>query len=305
MSNDRETPPLPHAPRRASSSAPTVRGRPGAHSSRVHGRRRPLDTGTPPSASARCADVPVRSSGAQVRMRTRTSAHPPGRSSGAQVRMRTRTSAHPQGRISGAQVRMRTRTSAHPPGRSSGAQVRMRTRTSAHRPGRSSGAQVRMRTRTSAHPQGRISGAQVRMRTRTSAHRPGQAPSSPPRTSRRHLAALIPFLLAACTSLKVDPFPEPLRPPRDAPADAVAPDVVDPRSRVANPSLRPASSSRNPWPKALPTAWASNSPAHPSRSVSTTCRWSHSSTRSSASASACPSSSPPVSPKAPKRSRSV
>ena len=46
-----------------------------------------------------------------------------------------------------------------------------------------------------------------------------QAPSNPPRAPRRHLAALIPFLLAACTPLKVEPFPEPLRAPRDAPAD--------------------------------------------------------------------------------------
>ena len=150
MSNYRETPLLPHASPRASASPPTVRGRPGTHSSWIHGRPRPQGTRTPPSAPARCADVPVRISGAQVQMRTRTSAHPPG----------------------------------------------------------SGRCEVRGRPR------------------------PHSAPSSPPRTPRRHLAALIPFLLAACTPLKVDPFPEPLRPPRDAPADAVAPEVVDPRTEL-------------------------------------------------------------------------
>ena len=44
--------------------------------------------------------------------------------------------------------------------------------------------------------------------------------------------ALAPLLLAACTPLSVDPFPEPLRAPREAPADAVAPDVVEPRTEM-------------------------------------------------------------------------
>ena len=57
-------------------------------------------------------------------------------------------------------------------------------------------------------------------------------PPKPPRTPRRHLAALIPFLLAACTPLKVDPFPEPLRPPIEAPDDAVAPEVTEPRTEL-------------------------------------------------------------------------
>ena len=43
---------------------------------------------------------------------------------------------------------------------------------------------------------------------------------------RRYLAALIPVLLAACTQIKVDPLPEPLRPPRDAPED------IDPTAEV-------------------------------------------------------------------------
>ena len=54
-----------------------------------------------------------------------------------------------------------------------------------------------------------------------------------PRTSRCHTAALIPLLLAACTPLKVDPFPEPLRPPKAVPADAVAPEAGDgPRTEM-------------------------------------------------------------------------
>ena len=54
------------------------------------------------------------------------------------------------------------------------------------------------------------------------------------RLVRRHrqAAVLFPLLLAACTQLKVDPFPEPLRPPREGPADAVAPETVEPRTEL-------------------------------------------------------------------------
>ena len=60
---------------------------------------------------------------------------------------------------------------------------------------------------------------------------------SRPEQPRRHrwcgiAATLAPLLLAACTPLKVEPFPEPLRAPREPPADAVAPDVVDPRTEL-------------------------------------------------------------------------
>ena len=48
----------------------------------------------------------------------------------------------------------------------------------------------------------------------------------------RQAAVLLPLLLAACTQIKVDPFPEPLRPPRAAPADAVAPETVEPRTEM-------------------------------------------------------------------------
>ena len=48
-------------------------------------------------------------------------------------------------------------------------------------------------------------------------------PARPPGERRRAPAVLVPLLLlaSACTPLKVDPFPEPLRPPREAPAEAV------------------------------------------------------------------------------------
>ena len=61
---------------------------------------------------------------------------------------------------------------------------------------------------------------------------PAQAPSNPPSTPGRYLAALLPFLLAACTPLKVDPFPEPLRPPQEPPEAAAIPDTADPRSEL-------------------------------------------------------------------------
>ena len=48
----------------------------------------------------------------------------------------------------------------------------------------------------------------------------------------RQAAVLLPLLLAACTQIKVDPFPEPLRPPREGPADAVAPESVEPRTEM-------------------------------------------------------------------------
>ena len=48
----------------------------------------------------------------------------------------------------------------------------------------------------------------------------------------RQAAVLLPLLLAACTQIKVDPFPEPLRPPREGPADAVAPETVAPRTEL-------------------------------------------------------------------------
>lgn len=48
---------------------------------------------------------------------------------------------------------------------------------------------------------------------------------SRPRSCRRTAAPLL-LLIAACTPLKVDPFPEPLRAPRDAP-EGIAPPVVD------------------------------------------------------------------------------
>ena len=54
------------------------------------------------------------------------------------------------------------------------------------------------------------------------------------RRVRRHkqAAVLLPLLLAACTQMKVDPFPEPLRPPREALVDAVAPETTEPRTEL-------------------------------------------------------------------------
>ena len=60
------------------------------------------------------------------------------------------------------------------------------------------------------------------------------APTAPQRPVCRYRRATIfvPLLLAACTPLKVDPFPEPLRPPKEGPADVVAPESDGPRTEM-------------------------------------------------------------------------
>ena len=45
-------------------------------------------------------------------------------------------------------------------------------------------------------------------------------------------AVLLPLMLAACTAIKVDPFPEPLRPPLEDPEDAVAPEITEPATEL-------------------------------------------------------------------------
>ena len=59
-------------------------------------------------------------------------------------------------------------------------------------------------------------------------------PGQGPRMVLRHARAvvLLLLLLAACTAIKVDPFPEPLRPPRDAPAETVDPETAEPRTEL-------------------------------------------------------------------------
>ena len=82
----------------------------------------------------------------------------------------------------------------------------------------------------------------------SSAFSPRPSPVQIPTLPETPLGSPAPFLLAACMPLKVDPFPEPLRPPIDVPADAVAPEVTEPRTELQL-LPTPASSSRNPWPK--------------------------------------------------------
>ena len=48
----------------------------------------------------------------------------------------------------------------------------------------------------------------------------------------RSTAVLLPLLVVACTPLKVDPFPEPLRPPREAPAGTVLPGADEPLTEL-------------------------------------------------------------------------
>ena len=66
-----------------------------------------------------------------------------------------------------------------------------------------------------------------RRQHRTTASTSGPMPSARP-PAIRVTAVLISLLLAlpACTPLKVEPFPEPLRPPRDQPADPIPPDAT-------------------------------------------------------------------------------
>ena len=45
-------------------------------------------------------------------------------------------------------------------------------------------------------------------------------------------AVLLPLMLAACTAIKVDPFPEPLRPPLEDLEDAVAPEITEPATEL-------------------------------------------------------------------------
>lgn len=54
------------------------------------------------------------------------------------------------------------------------------------------------------------------------------------RMAVRHAVAgmLLPLLLSACTAMKTDPFPEPLRAPLEEPAEAVAPDTAEPATEL-------------------------------------------------------------------------
>ena len=65
---------------------------------------------------------------------------------------------------------------------------------------------------------------------RDSVRAPGRV--TEPAVRIRWTGALLPLLLVACTSVKVDPLPEPLRPPLEAPADVVAPDAAEPRTEL-------------------------------------------------------------------------
>ena len=59
--------------------------------------------------------------------------------------------------------------------------------------------------------------------TRNERRKPGARPLA---------VVLSTLLVAACTTLKVDPFPEPLRPPREALADAIAPETAERRTEM-------------------------------------------------------------------------
>ncbi|MCY3820107.1 MAG: hypothetical protein OXH52_12210 [Gammaproteobacteria bacterium] len=59
-------------------------------------------------------------------------------------------------------------------------------------------------------------------------------PEQPWRMALRHAVAgmLLPLLLSACTAMKTDPFPEPLRAPLEVPAEAVAPNTAEPETEL-------------------------------------------------------------------------
>ena len=81
-------------------------------------------------------------------------------------------------------------------------------------------------------------------------------------------ALLIACLAGGCSTVEVEPFPEPLRPPKPLPAATTGLEEVPSPAEDARTGPRttraPGWSSSAPWRKGSRTAWARTSPASPS-----------------------------------------